>query len=380
MISTRILRLTDVAESRIDWLWPKYIPLSALSILDGDPGCGKSLITVDLAARLTRGDVMPDGSTPPKSGRVLFLNAEDSVERVLLPRLKAANADLSRILCMDPTGPDGLFQLPRDLPELDRIISGEGIDLMVIDPIVAFLPATVAMSNDQSVRGVLSPLSSLAAKYGTTIEMVRHLNKTGGQRALYRGGGSIGIIGSARSSLLAAIHPHRSGCFALTSAKMNLDEAPPALTYRINQRDGIGAIEWLETEAMSADQLIRPEAEPVPGVFRAMEWLLAVLESGPRPAAELLKEASEAGIGERTLDRAKQRTGVTSRMQYLEGKRYWTWRLPEPQPELDLDPLPELEFLEDRTGYNGLPQAGKSVIDREQLKWAEAELKARIPT
>lgn len=146
MYTHQLVSLTNVRAERCRWLWPRYIPEGAITLLDGDPGCGKSLLTVDLAARLTRGQALPDGSRVERSKLVLFLNAEDNLETVVMPRLLAAGACIEHVYSMQPPDADVLVQLPRDLNDLESRIREAGIDVVFIDPIVAFMPMSLSLS------------------------------------------------------------------------------------------------------------------------------------------------------------------------------------------------------------------------------------------
>src|SRR4029079_8173039 len=170
----------------------------------GDPGLGKSSLTLDMAARISTGRPMPgalDAQRPPAD--VVLLSAEDGLADTVRPRLEAAGADLTRIFAMDavPTGPGRPGRppvFPDDVGWLHDLIVMKGVRFVIIDPLMAFLGLSVNAMNDQNVRRALFPLSRLAETTGAVILVVRHLNKNTQGSALYRGGGSIGIIGAAR--------------------------------------------------------------------------------------------------------------------------------------------------------------------------------------
>ena len=369
------------------WLWPKVIPAGCLVAFDGDPGCGKSMLTVDLAARLSRGDPFPDGTSLDRPRRTLFFNAEDDFEDTILPRLRAARADLDHIFTMrGETGQVGgrAMRLPRDASAIARTVRKECIDLIVIDPLVAFLDEHFSVNSDQFVRRALQPLADLNRATHSTTLMVRHLNKNSDQKALYRGSGSIGVIGAARAGLLATVHPHRKGCYLLTANKMNVGEKPPALIYGITQGDS-ATIEWLGEgeEPITADAALHPEEADTPGIFRAMGWLRTILRDGPRLASEVILEATAAGISERTLERAKRQAGIQSHYRRVEEERSWIWASPDYKDEATLEmerllePLPEIKEV-DADVQAKLSKAGRAVLDRERIDWAEKVLKARV--
>ncbi len=183
------------------------IPLSKLTIIDGDPGLGKSVLTLDLAARVSRGVEMPDGAAG-RQGGVVLLTAEDGIRDTVVPRLDAAGADRSRVLALDlvpdAEGGQQLPRLPLDAPYIDAAVRRMGALLVVVDPLTAYLSERINSHRDQDCRRALWPLTKLAEETGAAVVVVRHLNKGNASNPLYRGGGSIGIIGAARSGLLVA--------------------------------------------------------------------------------------------------------------------------------------------------------------------------------
>ncbi len=314
--------------------------------------------------------------------RTLLVNAEDDFENTVLPRLRAAGANLDHIFTM--CNADGLvggraMRLPRDIAAIEEIVRDERIDLIVVDPLVAFLDERFSVNCDQVVRRALQPLADLNGVTSSSSLLIRHLNKQSGQRALYRGGGSIGVIGTARSGLLAAKHPHQSGYYVLTANKMNLSEKPPAMLYHIVP-GAPAKVEWLGPEQVTADAALNPEGTDAPGIFRAMGWLRAVLADGPRLASEVILEATAAGISERTLERAKKEIHAQSFFQRVDGTRSWVWASPDFKDartrELEemLGPAPVFEEADEEVQAK-LSKAGRDVLVREKLQWAEHSLK-----
>ena len=182
-----------------------------LAMLDGDSVEGKSLISLDLCARLSTGRPMPDGSPGPGVVPSLIVQAEDGAEDTVIPRLKALGADMERIfIWRAPLAAHAAICFPTHLPELNTVLGHTHARFAILDPIMAFLDNTVLSNDDQSVRRALAPLAQLAEHHGCTIAMVRHLNKRSGTRALYRGNGSIGLVAfSCRTAWLVGRDPER---------------------------------------------------------------------------------------------------------------------------------------------------------------------------
>jgi hypothetical protein len=248
-----ILCLESVKPKKVEWLWPGRIPRGCITILDGDPGLGKSMVSQDIAARETRGALMPCESAtihPRTPGAVLFLNGEDDLARTVRPRLDAMCADLSRVFSLENIVTEGAKRppmLPDDNGAIERIVTERGISLVVIDPLMGFLNCETTDSHkDSDIRRVLLLLRDMAERTQVAVLLVRHLNKlVNVSEAVYRGGGSIGIIGAARSALLIAKHPDDEESRVLGRTKGNLCAEPEPLTYRIAASDGQPpTIEW----------------------------------------------------------------------------------------------------------------------------------------
>jgi RecA-family ATPase len=204
----------------VEWLWPGYLPLEHLVLLDGDPGLGKSLVALDLCARVTTGRPFPDGTGGGPPDNVLLICAEDP-PGVILSRLRALSADLTRVFLWPRDADGGLPRFPTDGSRLERVLEQTDARLVVFDPLVAFLESSVSLASDLSVRAVLDALGLVAARRHGVFLLLRHLNKKMGQAALYRGGGSIAFVAACRLAWLAFTHPHTPGRCILAQNKNN---------------------------------------------------------------------------------------------------------------------------------------------------------------
>ncbi len=329
--------LSEVVPERVRWLWEDRIALGKLNLVDGDPGTGKSAATTDLAARVSVGKPWPDGSEC-EAGGVVILSAEDGLADTIRPRFDAAGGDPSKAVALstvpDAEGNERQIAIPDDLHVIEAAIERVGAVLVVIDPLMAFLPGEVNSHRDQDVRRALAPLARLAERTGTAVVVVRHLNKATGGNALYRGGGSIGIVGAARSGLLIAKHPEDDGRRVLASIKSNLAAPAPSLVFGLSSAEG-GAVrvDWKGESSLDASALLSAptDHEERSALSEAQEFLREVLADGRVPAAEVRQDAEQAGIAKRTLDRARQTLGVEATREGEPGKRgggTWYWSLP----------------------------------------------------
>jgi hypothetical protein len=322
-----------------------------LSLLDGDPEMGKSLLTIDLIARLSRGAPMPDGSPGGPPCTSILLSAEDDAADTIRPRAEAAGCDLNRLVI--PRFDGRVPRLPSDLPALEQLIRDCEAAFVVIDPLMAFLPPSVAANLDQCVRLALSPLSVLAGRTGCAVKAVRHLGKGRRERAILRGQGSIGIVAAARTALFVAPHPGDADGRVLAVSKTNVGRRPPALGYRIMESaSGPPVVEWTGAVDVTADGLTLKKRETgVKVADRAVDWLRRELAAGPRKAADVYAAAAAAGIPERTLKRAKEWLRAKSHREYDYRARCgeWWWydpdapwpkKAPFKRPEDEWDDLP----------------------------------------
>ena len=305
------------------WLWPNVLPRSSLTVLDGDPGIGKSLIALDLAARVTRGSAWPDGSAGGDPGTALLYSGEDHLTYTIIPRLLAAGADHRRVCGLGISNDsNGLPLLPRDADRIEAALHKYRPYLVVFDPLAMFLPA---MSN---VRQAMTVLVQLAASSAAAFVLVRHLIKESRSRALHRGLGSVGIIGAARTGFLVAHDPADRTRSVLTPTKSNLGPPPPALAFRVGADNGHAVIQWLGPSATTTEQAARGGVwSDRPGALTAADFLIELLGRGELPVTEVMQRANSAGISERTLLRAKALVGVKSRLVRNGNDRAWAWSL-----------------------------------------------------
>lgn len=323
--------LSNVKAERVEWLWERRIPKGKLTLVDGDPGKGKSALTVWIAACVTIGGAFPDGAECEPGG-VVLMNAEDGLADTIRPRLDAAGGDPSKVISLasvpDGDGHERTLSIPEDIPIIERCIRWVKAALVVIDPLMAFLSSNANAHKDQDVRKALAPLAAMAERTGAAVVVVRHLNKATGGNALYRGGGSIGIVGAARSALVVAEDPEDDERRVLASLKNNLSGASSSLAFTVESAEnGAARVEWRGKTELKADQLLNAPAddEEKSALAEAKDFLRDVLGDGPISAKQIKKEAREADVSDSTLKRAKKVLKVESDK---ESDGSWTWSLP----------------------------------------------------
>ena len=377
--------VSDIQRENIEWLWKGRLALGKLTILDGDPGLGKSTLYCDIAARITTGmpwpDAIVDSNTIERQpGDVVIVTCEDGIGDTIRPRLEEAGADLEKcrvIQTVRSINDKGELQehipvLPDDLHYIEKAIKQSSASFLVIDPLFAHLAGNVNSYRDQDVRRALSPLAKMAEDNGVAVLVVRHLNKALGGSALYRGGGSIGIIGQARLAMLLGRNPENKEALVLAPTKSNISKHTSSLALRVisseNDKD-VGVIQWEGDSSYEASDLISPDKpRKSPALTKAVEWLDKELQNGlPHLVSDIKANAKAAGISDKTLQRAKGKLKVKSVQPSGPGNP-WYWKLPANQDEKQDDnneaiippdgQIHEIDHLADvhvqKTNKNGL--------------------------
>lgn len=313
--------LSDVQPERVSWLWPGRIPVGKLVTLDGDPGLGKSTLALEFAATISTGGAWPDGSRCEHRGAVLLMSAEDGLADTVRPRADAAGADVSKVHAIEGVpivDEDGERTLRpptlADLAALEDAITRTGARLLVIDVVMAYLPDGTDSHKDQDIRRVLSRLAALADRTGCTILLLRHLNKSSGRDPLYRGGGSIGIVGAARAGLLVAADPDDPERRVLASVKSNLGAAPDSLAYRlVGSGDyGVARVQWEGATNHTASALLAP-SDDADDRREVDGWLRDYLEAeGKANARDVIRDGKLAGFSEDQVKKARRRIGAAT--------------------------------------------------------------------
>ena len=330
--SLRTLTADEVSLAPVEFLWPSRIPKGTLTIFDGDPGLGKTTVLLDIAARVTTGTPMPNAANrgSRSAASVLYLSVEDGLSNTIVPRLKAAGADLSRVhLLFDTEIPT----LPRSAEKILSLVIKNDIALIVFDPVVAFLGDGKASNNDADVRQALAALQAICEPSGCAAVLLRHLNKQrGNTNALYRGGGSIAWVAAARAGLLVAKDPEDPELRVLAATKANLSRLAESLAYRLVPVEVPGAgtqvrVKWLGTSEHEAGDLLeeRRQGRSEERV-ECGEWLKTRLANGVAVARPvLIEEASKRGWCESLLKRASGDVGVqTPRESKAQGGTLWS--------------------------------------------------------
>jgi hypothetical protein len=337
----------DIVPEKVEWLWSGRLARGKHTCIAGEPGIGKSQLSVAIVAAVTTGGEWPCGEgRSPVIGNVIILSAEDGAADTIVPRLMAADADLQRVEIVAAVGSaDGkdrrAFNLQTDIALLEqKIVEIGDVVLVVVDPVSSYLGKTDSHKNSE-VRGVLEPLSDLAERTRVAILTITHFSKTGAgntTKALHRFIGSIAFTGAPRTAFAVIEDADSEGRYLFLHAKNNLAPPPEGLAFRLEQTivgDGIVASRvWWDPEpvTITASQALAAEAageDQRSAIEAAEEFLREVLVGGPVPQKELKADAEGAGLSWATVRRAKDRLGVIVKRESegASGAGRWLWSL-----------------------------------------------------
>lgn len=332
--------LNDIKSVPISWLWESRIALGKLTMIAGDPGLGKSLLTATLAAHVSKGFPWPVDSTKPLIGDVILLSAEDDAADTIKPRLEAMDADCSRIHIIesiqetndeDETSTHRMFSFKQDVSKLaEQLDKLPNCSLVVIDPVSAYLDSADS-NNNSDIRGLLAPLAELASKNKIAVVLISHLNKNSSGNASYRVMGSLAFTAAVRSAYIVTKDKEKPERRLLMPLKNNIAKDTTGLAYSIIEINGAPVIAWEDDPVeMTVEEALAPteSKEEYSLTDIAIDFLLDFLSKGPVRVDEVHKEARKAGITQKPLRSAYDKLKVTSKkIGYNPG--YWMWILPE---------------------------------------------------
>ena len=318
-------------EIPIEWFWDKRIPLGAISMIQGDPGVGKSTITMALAATASAGGTLPCGQKLDPCHVVMFC-CEDDPSRVVVPRLKAMGANVKNIslVATDRKRADGtpVFDGTITVDMLFARVRKMGARMLVIDPLIESLAALgIEVNKSEQVRPFMQRLRFFAELSGCAVVIVHHQNKNSGGKSLYRAVGSIDIPAACRSVFAVGADPNNPEAKAIAHVKANWSSIQATLGYSI--RDGLFG--WTGESTLTAEDLSQPPAmrEERERGANCKEWLAEFLKEGAVDAVTVKDVAKELGYGRRVLEAARDALHVRiERVSYgNKGEGGWKWSM-----------------------------------------------------
>lgn len=301
----------------VTWLLKPFIPYGKITIIQGDPGEGKTTLVLQIIGALTSGKPIWDGLTPLNPINVIYQTAEDGLSDTIKPRLVAAGADCARVLVIDDTEK----ALTIGDERLEQAIEQTGARLVVLDPIQGYIGSGVDMHRANEIRPLMHRLAKLAEKYGCAIILIGHMNKNSGDKSSYRGLGSIDFQAAARSVLVVGRIKDNPTLRVVCPTKSSLAPEGKAVAFRLDPNRGFL---WVGPYDISADELLSGSSRGHK-LREAQDFLKEILADGAVSQTEIETAAEEAGIKPKTLRNARYELGVVS----SKVGRQWLWAMPE---------------------------------------------------
>jgi len=310
----KLIRMNEVEATAINWLWYPYIPYGKITVIQGDPGDGKTTVVLAIAAAVTMGLPLPESKTAAEPMTVIFQTAEDGLSDTVKPRLVQSGADCGRVIVID----ESEKELSLSDLRIEQAIIQTGAKLFILDPLQAYLGADVDMHRANEIRPVLKRIGAIAEQTGCAIVVIGHLNK-GTNKSQYRGLGSIDIQAAARSVLTVGRVKGKPYLRAIAQGKNNLAPEGKTIGFELDPATGF---RWAGVLEMTIDELlsgVMPERDTT--YDKAVDFLKTELADGDKAAAILFEKAEAEGIGERTLKKAKHALAVGS----FKKEKRWYW-------------------------------------------------------
>ena len=339
----RLTRAIDLEPREVEWLWAGRVPLGMITMFAGDPKLGKSFVTLAMAAAVSRGRPLPMDDRPNQPGSAILMSAEDDPARTIVPRLAAAEADLTKVHILESVflanGSEALPSLRADVDAITAAASRLGdCRLIVVDPVSAYLKG-VDDHRNAVLRGVLTPLTRLAEQLGIAVVLVNHLTKGSSANGKRRVLGSIAYVGACRANYLFALDPHDAAGrrVLMLDNGGNVAPAAPALAYVIDDTGGGPRVVWSDTPVpITIAQALRPQmnlshhGEQADARLECDDWLRSFLANQVSSTVDIFKAGNDAGFTKDQIRRAKCRIGAVARREGYGADGRWVWGLEPP--------------------------------------------------
>lgn len=348
-VELKLIHMEEVVSKEVSWLWYPYIPYGKITVIEGDPGEGKTTLVLKLAAMLSKGLPLPcDDDRPYEPIHIIYQTAEDGIDDTIKPRLEQNGADCSMIRVIDETEKE----LSMTDERLEQAIVETNAKLIILDPIQAYIGATVDMHRANEIRPVLKKLGMIAEKYQCAVILIGHMNKASGSKSTYRGLGSIDIQATARSVLLVARLRDKPNIRIMAQDKSSLAPAGDAIGFEMTEDRGMTCIGPYD---ITIDELLMGnEGRGKKKLDVAVEFIKEFFGSASEIASnDIIEEASHRGIKRNTLLSAKKKLGIVSgKGKQEDGTAFWTWIMPEKThfvSDEDIKAMQLVDILEERT-------------------------------
>lgn len=322
-----IVTMDEIKAEKVDWLWTNRIPIGRLTLIDGDPGAGKSYLSLAVASAVSKGDSLPFDQKRKSPSNVLLMSCEDGYGDTVRPHLDQLGANVSRIAIPNPGR--GLATTMLNASFIEQAVKIQGPALVIVDPVIAFAGrANTDKAND--VRELLSPLMGIAEKHALACLIIRHFNKQTDTKAMYRGSGSIDFMAACRSAFIIVESEDEPDMRVFAQVKNSLGRKSHSISFYIDE-NGFRWGNQVDSDAedlLAATRTDNRKREKVQ-LEAAEQFLTETLSNGPMPSSKIMEKAEAARIAKRTLWRAKYTLGIKASKERGTFAGEWWWRLPE---------------------------------------------------
>ena len=318
----QMIKMSEIQSQEVSWLWFPFIPYGKLTIVQGDPGDGKTTLVLNIAAKLSTGEGLDSEMKLAEPLNVIYQTAEDGLADTVKPRLELAGADCENISVID----ESIKSLSMIDERLEEAIIRTKAKMLILDPIQAYLGGGMDMNRANEARDMTKKLAALAEKYQCAIVLVGHMNKAAGNKAAYRGMGSIDFFAVARSVLLVGRVESEANIRAVVQIKNNLAAFGHPKAFELSE----GGFQWLGGYDITADEVLGGIAPKANKMEQAKRLLRELAETNnAMQSNEIVNLADEQGISKRTLENAKKELGVRAKRI----NNSWYWELNNIRPE-----------------------------------------------
>ena len=318
----QMIKMSEIQSQEVAWLWFPFIPYGKLTIVQGDPGDGKTTLVLNIAAKLSKGEGLDSKMKLTEPLNVIYQSAEDGLADTVKPRLEAAGANCENISVID----ESIKSLSMIDERLEEAVIRTKAKLLILDPIQAYLGGGMDMNRANEARDMTKKLATLAEKYQCAIVLVGHMNKAAGNKAAYRGMGSIDFFAVARSVQLVGRVEGEANIRAVVQIKNNLAAFGHPKAFELSE-DGF---HWLGDYEITADEVLGGIAPKANKLEQAKRLLREVAETNnAMQSNEIFNLAEEQGISRRTHENAKKELSIRAKRI----NNSWYWELDKIKPE-----------------------------------------------